>query len=140
VAALGTWNAVATAHRWTDEQVAMWRRGETVEIQNARTKQMMPISPVYWRDLDENTERLDIRRAAARVEAPWLIVHGSADGTVAVDDAHSLYDMAGESAELLIVDGADHTFGATHPYAGATPELRIAAEATLEWLDDYLAR
>lgn len=138
VGALVTWAAVATVHRWTDEQVRRWRRGETVEVANARTGQQMPIGPAYWRDVEDHTEKLDIRAAAARVEAPWLIVHGEADESVRVDDAYTLFDMAGENAELLLVEGGDHTFGAKHPYAGATPELRTAAEATLEWFDRHL--
>ena len=37
-----------------------------------------------------------------------------------------------------MVEGADHGFNGKHPYAGATPELRIAADATLEWFDTHL--
>ena len=136
--ALVTWNAIATAHRWTDEQLGRWRHGEAVEITNARTGQVMPVSPAYLRDLEENTERLDIRRAAARLTLPWLIVHGEADTSVTPDDARTLWDMAGENAELLLIEGADHTFGAKHPYQGATDALRTASEATLEWFDTHL--
>jgi uncharacterized protein len=138
VGCLVTWAAVSSMHRWTEEQLAAWRRGESIEIPNARTGQAMPISPAYWRDLDENTDRLDVRAAAARVQVPWLIVHGEADETVKSDEARALFDMAGESAELLLVEGADHTFGARHPYAGATNELRAAAEATLDWFGEHL--
>jgi uncharacterized protein len=138
VDALVTWAAVATFQRWQPEQVDAWRRGEAVEIENARTGQQMPIGPTYWRDLEENADRLDVEAAAARVRAPWLIVHGDADASVAVGDAHRLFDAAPESAELLVVEGADHTFGARHPYAGATPELRTATDATLEWFEQHL--
>jgi dienelactone hydrolase len=138
VDALVTWNAIASVHRWTDEQLGRWRRGEPVEITNARTGQAMPVGPAYLRDLEENTERLDIRRAAARLTLPWLIVHGEADTSVAPDDARTLWDMAGENAELLLIEDADHTFGAKHPYQGATDALRTASEATLEWFDTHL--
>ena len=115
-----------------------WRRGETVEVANSRTGQQMPIGPGYWQDLEENTERLDVRAAAARVEVPWLIVHGEADETVSPNDARALFDMAGDAAELLLVEDADHTFGARHPWTGPTAELRAAAEATLEWFGTHL--
>jgi uncharacterized protein len=138
IGALVTWSAISTVHRWSDEQVARWRRGERVEVPNSRTGQDMPIGPAYWRDVEENTGRLDIRAAAARVGVPWLLVHGEADEAVGADEARQLFDMAGDNAELLLVEGADHTFGARHPYAGATPELRTAAEATLEWFDRHL--
>jgi dienelactone hydrolase len=138
VDALVTWAAIASVHRWSEEQLARWRRGESVEIVNARTGQAMPIGPQLLRDIEENTERLDIRRAAARLTLPWLIVHGEADTSVPADDARTLWDMAGENAELLLIEDADHTFGAKHPYAGATDALRTATDATLEWFGDHL--
>jgi fermentation-respiration switch protein FrsA (DUF1100 family) len=136
--ALVTWNAIATVHRWTEEQLARWRHGGTVEITNARTGEAMPIGPGFLRDLEENTERLDIRRAAGRLELPWLIVHGEADTSVPPDDARALWDMAGDNAELLLIEDADHTFGAKHPYAGATDALRAATDATLDWFGTHL--
>lgn len=140
VASLVTWAAIADIpSRWTAAQVEAWRRGEEVLVENARTKQRMPIGPAYWRDVEENRARLDIGAAAARVTVPWLIVHGDGDASVPVDDARTLYAAAGENAELLVIEGADHVFGARHPYAGATPELRTAAEATLEWFAETLA-
>ena len=137
--ALVTWAAIADIPgRWTAEQVERWRRGEDVTIENARTKQQMPIAPAYWRDVEENRGALDITAAAARVSVPWLIVHGDADGSVPVDEGRRLYAAAGDNAELLVIEGADHTFGAKHPYAGATPELRTVAEATIEWFGEHL--
>lgn len=137
--ALVTWAAVADIpSRWTEDQIAAWRAGGTVEIENARTKQMMPIAAEYWRDCEANRARLDICAAAARITVPWLIVHGDADTSVPVSEAHRLFEAAGEDAELLIVEGADHGFGGKHPYAGATPELRRVADASLDWFEMHL--
>lgn len=139
IAALVTWAAVADIpSRWTEAQIAAWRAGGTVEIENARTKQRMPVGAEYWRDWERNRARLDIPAAAARVTVPWLIVHGDADTSVPVSDAHRLFDAAGENAALLVVEGGDHGFGGKHPYAGATPELRRVADASLEWFETYL--
>jgi dienelactone hydrolase len=140
VEALVTWVAIASiAERWTPQQVETWRAGGTVEIENARTKQPMPVGPVYWRDVEENRDRLDIPAAAARLTIPWLIVHGDTDASVPVAEGHALFEAAGEDAELLVVEGADHGFNGRHPYAGATPELRMVTEASLEWFQTYLA-
>lgn len=100
---------------------------------------MMPVGPAYWRDVEENRERLDIRAAASRLTIPWLIVHGDADTTVPLDEAHALFAAAGENAELMVVDGADHVLGAKHPYAGPTDTLRTVVDATLDWFDATLA-
>jgi fermentation-respiration switch protein FrsA (DUF1100 family) len=136
--ALVTWAAIAQVDRWQPEQIAAWERGETVEIMNTRTGQAMPVNASFWNDVGANLDRLDVVAAAGRLDVPWLIVHGDADTSVPVDDAHRLFAAAGEEAELLIVEGADHTFGAVQPYAGPTPALRTAAEATLDWFDDVL--
>jgi dienelactone hydrolase len=139
VRALVTWAAIADIPgRWTPGQVAAWRRGHDVPIENVRTKQVMPIGPEYWVDVQQNRERLDIAAAAARVSVPWLIVHGDGDTSVPVDDAHALFAAAGDNAELMVMEGTDHVFGVRHPYAGPTADLRTAAEAAMEWFDENL--
>lgn len=139
VDALVTWAAIADIpSRWSADQITAWRSGETVLMANARTGQQMPMGPAFWRDVEENAAALDIPAAAARVTAPWLIVHGERDTSVLPTDAERLFAAAGSDAELLLVEGADHTFGAVHPYTGATPELRIAHGATADWFDAHL--
>jgi dienelactone hydrolase len=139
VGALVTWASIADIpNRWTPEQVAAWRRGDDVPIENVRTKQMMPIGPGYWVDLQQNRDRLDIPAAAARVTVPWLIIHGDADSSVRVDEAHALFAAAGDNAELMVMEGTDHVFGVRHPYAGPSADLKTAAEASMEWFDTHL--
>jgi uncharacterized protein len=139
VDALVTWAAVADIPaRWTPEQVALWSAGGSAPIVNARTGQAMPVGPAGWREYQANAQRLDVLAAAARIQVPWLIVHGDADGSVPADDGRRLFEAAGAAAELLVIEGGDHVFGARHPYAGATPELRTAAGATIEWFETHL--
>jgi dienelactone hydrolase len=139
VRALVTWASIAgIAERWTEEQTGAWRRGDDVLIENARTKQQMPIAPEYWVDVQVNRDRLDVLAAAAKVDVPWLIAHGDADTSVPVDEAHALFDAAGDGAELMILEGVDHGMGSRHPYPGPTDELRTAAEAAFEWFDAHL--
>jgi dienelactone hydrolase len=139
VDALATWAAFASIEeRWSEAQVAAWERGETIAIANARTGQEMPIRSSYWEDFVENRERLDLLAAAAATAVPWLIVHGAIDETVAVDNAHRLFAAASAKARLSIIPGGSHTFGATHPYGGATPPLGTATRVTLDWLRSVL--
>lgn len=138
VDALVTWAGIAAVERWSDEQVEAWERGETVEITNARTGQQMPVSPAYWQDVTQNQHRLDIVRAAETLRVPWLIVHGEADTSVSPTDARVLFDAAREETDLLLIENADHTFGARHPFVEPTPELEAATEATLEWFNEHL--
>lgn len=65
-----------------------------------------PPSPRQWRDGFKIVKPIDyIARISPR---PLLIVHGSQDETVSVDDAHRLYAQAGEPKSLSIVEGAGH--------------------------------
>lgn len=90
-------------------------------------------------DVLENLARLDLLAAARRLSAAWLLVHGSADETVPFAEAEELHGASGRRAVLFTLDGAGHTFGAVHPFAGPTPELRDAAAATAALLREALA-
>jgi len=81
----------------------------------------------------------EILAAAATVRAPWLIVHGSEDETVPVEAARRLAGLAQSTgAELLVVPGASHSFGTRHPFAGPTPQLIQALNATQRWFRAHL--
>jgi fermentation-respiration switch protein FrsA (DUF1100 family) len=54
---------------------------------------------------------------------PLLLIHGSADTTVPLDDARRLVALAGPSAESWVVDGADHS--RSHAVAGQDYERRV---------------
>jgi len=81
----------------------------------------------------------EILAAAATVRAPWLIVHGSEDETVPVEAGRRLAGRAQSTgAELLVVPGASHSFGTRHPFAGPTPQLIQALNATQRWFRAHL--
>ena len=129
VAALVTWAAVSSFHRWGQEQVEDWRTRGVTFIANARTGQRMPLHRTLWDDLRANADRLDVTGAAAVVRVPWLIVHGEEDATVAVAEAMRLHE-AGPSSALHVIAGSGHTFEAVHPMEETTPGLEAAIEAT----------
>jgi dienelactone hydrolase len=53
--------------------------------------------------------RLDVAAAAARIRAPWLVLHGAADEVVPVADAH-LLAASNPGARLVVHPHADHRF------------------------------
>ena len=133
VAALVTWAAVSTFHRWGEEHVKDWTTRGVTYIANARTGQRMPIYRTLWDDLEANADRLDVTAAAAMVRVPWLIVHGEEDATVSVAEARRLNE-AGPSSALRVIPGSGHAFEAAHPMEEAPPGLETAIEATLRHL------
>jgi pimeloyl-ACP methyl ester carboxylesterase len=100
---------------WPNEIEEQWRLQGIIYMPNARTGQQMPLKAGLLDDLEKNAARLDILAKAAEIKQPCLIVHGSADISVPFSHAEQL-KKAMPDAELLIIPGGDHTFGASHPY------------------------
>jgi len=139
VASLVTWAAVARFGRhFPPEVLAAWKEKGVHEIENARTKQMMPLGMDFYRDLAERAGVLDVEAAEARLEAPHLVVHGEEDEAVPVEDAHAIAQASGGRAHARIVPGAGHTFGAVHPFGETTDALEAAISATVGHLRETL--
>ena len=134
IRSLVTWSAIASGRRWGPETIRQWRQNGKLDVTNQRTGEVLPLFTDVLDELDADADgRLDIEAAAKRVRAPWLIVHGEADETVSIRDAQQLHHANEERAELMIVRHGAHTFGARHPWAGTTPELDQAMDATVGW-------
>jgi uncharacterized protein len=139
IAALVTWAAISDVHRHSPEEVAAWRAEGRLDVVNARTGQVLPM---YTEVLDDvirfGSSTLDIGAAAARLEAPWLIVHGESDPTIPLAEARALHVASSGRAELAVIPHGGHTFGAVHPWQGPTPEFGAASDATLRWFGKHL--
>ncbi|GAA0893225.1 hypothetical protein GCM10009122_29040 [Fulvivirga kasyanovii] len=115
VKAVATWAAVADFNRWTKSVLNEWQREGVTHILNGRTGQEMPMKYQIVEDLEKNQDRLSISKAVGSLLRPVLVVHGTEDETVSTSDAEKIHDLAKESA-LLLIDKANHVFGASHPY------------------------
>ena len=139
VRALVTWAAISTVDRWQPAERASWRSAGVNRVENTRTHQVLPLYPDVLDDIERNTEVLDIQAAAGRITVPWLIVHGSDDEAVALSEGRLLASAAPPgTSRFLQIEGAGHTFGAAHPWKGATPELERAINATLAFFSAEL--
>ncbi|WP_247666393.1 S9 family peptidase [Aquimarina sp. MMG015] len=98
----------ATFQSWKDEGVFY--------VENGRTKQKMPHDFQFYTTFVENKERLTIAKAAKNVKVPYLIIHGTEDPTVSMKEAEDLNSW-NPNSELYLVSGADHVFGAKHPWS-----------------------
>ncbi len=139
LAALVTWSAVATFERLSEDEKATWRRIGSVPIVNARTGQTLELDRSVLDDLEARAADYDLGAAAAERRAPWLIVHGEDDETVPIAEARHLVTAARPPAQLEVVAGGSHTFGAVHPFAGPTAALIQALNLTQLWLRKHLA-
>jgi dienelactone hydrolase len=81
---------------------------------------------------------VEVLAAAAEVSAPWLLVQAGEDATVPAETGRRLSELAGGVPELRIIPGASHTFGSRDPFAGPTPQLIQALNATQRWFRAHL--
>jgi pimeloyl-ACP methyl ester carboxylesterase len=67
--------------------------------------------------------RDDVTDRLPEIDAPTLVVHGSADVAIPVDRAELLRDRLPDCRGLVVVDGAAHAANLTHPQV-VNPPLR----------------
>jgi dienelactone hydrolase len=137
IRALVTWAAISTVERWLAPQRAAWRTAGVNEVKNMRTGQVLPLYTDVLDDIERNAPALDIGAAAGRIAVPWLMLHGAEDEAVPLVEGERLA-AAAPRARFVPVEGAGHTFGAVHPWQGATPALEQVEDATLAFFAEHL--
>lgn len=141
VHALVTWAAISRIDRWDAETRRRWRDEGSLEIVNARTGQRIPVGTALLDEAESGAERLDIEKAARRIDIPWLVVHGTGDESVPASEGERLARLGGpEITTWLRVEGAGHTFGAGHPWKPPIPAADLVFDATLQFLAGALLR
>ncbi len=141
VKVLVTWAAIASTHRWSDEDISQWRAAGYTDIHNSRTGQDMRLGTALLDEVESlGKTKLDVSAAARRIGVPWLIVHGDADETVSVREGERLADLAPGFATLWRVEGGNHGFGASHPVTDAPPTLALVVRGTVGFFAEHLTR
>ena len=97
------------------ESFQQWKKTGITHIENARTKQQLPHYWQFFEDFMANEDRLTIKRAVNNLNKPQLIVHGTADPTVSIEEAKAMHRWNPDS-QLKAIEGGDHVFGAKHPW------------------------
>lgn len=84
-----------------------------------------PLSQAYLDDM----KRIDsVANGARQIHVPWLLLHGTADDVVPVDDSRDIFRNANQPKTLVELQGADHSFSGD--------VLPLAAERVAEWLGE----
>ncbi len=137
--AVVTWAAISTIRRYTDAEVAAWRRLGTINVENTRTRQQLPMHYEIVEDALANPDRFDIEAAAAALTIPWLLIHGTEDETVPTAEGRLLASRASSAKfESYWIEGGRHAFGSQHPWTGPTPHAEALFGATVGFLTRHL--
>ena len=86
-----------------------------------------PLSQAY---MDDMAQIDTVVRRGAEIVVPWLLVHGSEDDVVPIDDSHDILARARDNAELVVIDGADHVF---------SEHAQVMVEKVVGWLQEQWA-
>jgi uncharacterized protein len=140
VASTVLWNPVSSVLWWDEDARRRWRETGSWEVVNARTRQVFHVGTALLDDAERNRDRLDPLVNAARLAHPLLCVVASEDESVSSASGRHLAEAAGGEGSLHEIRATGHTFGAVHPFAGATPALEDALAVTIEQFDRTLAR
>ncbi len=92
-----------------------WKTNGVTYVENARTKQQMPLYYQFYKDFIAHKDQLNILNAVRNLNKPHLIIHGDRDEAVSLVDAFAFHDNSSHG-ELRIIGGANHVFGAQHPW------------------------
>lgn len=118
VNALMTWASVHQCKtpwaKWPEEQMKDWEKRGIADYWNARTRQQMPLAYQLFLDYQKNEEVLNIEKAIASIHQPVLMIHGTLDSAVHIEDARNLIKWH-PNAEWIELP-TDHVFGRKHPW------------------------
>lgn len=139
VRAVATLGAPSRIGVWPDGYFEAWRRGESAEVYDFRTKETLRLGPDLYVDWERNQAKYDTRSAAAALTAPLLVVHGTRDALVPLSEADTLAGFGRSTAtELRIIEGAGHSFQAGDKIRRTPPPLLDAVESVSAWMRRWL--
>ena len=112
-----TWASVSSFGKRTSTtgDLEKWKQDGVKYVLNGRTKQMMPHNYQFYLDFKENEQRLDIEKAAEKLQIPHLIIHAKNDNSVLFSEAENLHRVS-DNSRLMKIEDSNHVFGAKHPW------------------------
>lgn len=131
-----TWAAVSDlVNRMPQEQLGKWKEDGVIYVENARTNQQMPMYYQLAEDTMIHKERFNIEQAANKLAIAHLIIHGTEDEAVHIGEAKNI-NKWNKGSKIIIIEGAGHTFGATHPHkeADLPKDVQLVLAKTLAFI------
>ncbi len=98
----------------SEETLEEWRKNTFQYVKNGRTLQEMPHHFNQFEDYKTNSDRLNIEAHCKNNTKPCLILHGSEDSSVSIEEGKNLAKWT--QTELTVIQNAQHTFNASHPW------------------------
>ncbi len=91
-----------------------WKKEGVWCIKNGRTGQRMPHYIQFYEDYEANKEALNIEKATRKLQIPHLLIHGTKDTSVTIDNAKLIHSW-NPSAQFFALE-TDHVFNTKQPW------------------------
>ncbi|WP_202078373.1 alpha/beta hydrolase family protein [Caldalkalibacillus salinus] len=132
-----SWNGVTHVDLLTKEMKEEMRRFGRTYVENARTKQQMPLDRVILEDMEKNRDRYDILQRIKSMTCPVILVQGTEDMPRLLDGSKQLV-AANPNVQWVKIKDGQHTFNAVHPFESETAPLKEAIETTERFIMNTL--
>jgi len=133
-----TWAAICDIEKRfpTADKLKQWQQDGVRYELNTRTQQEMPIAYAMYEDFIAHQHRLNIQKACEQIKIPRMIIHGSADDAVSIEEGKQLSDWL--RVPLFEIPDANHTFGAVHPFTEykLPADLKTVVKLTMDFIDN----
>jgi dienelactone hydrolase len=114
---IATWASVSEFGKfWSSSVIEQWRSAGVWQVLNTRTGEQLPMYWQLYENYYANLARLHIPTAIKHLQIPLLVIHGTADDAVPLAAASELCANNPQYTQLLVIEQANHVFGASHPY------------------------
>lgn len=138
IAGVISWNGITDLDLFTDEQKREMKQSGRTHVLNGRTGQQMPLDAVIIEDLERQAERYNLLERMKTAAFPVVLVQGTQDSERLRRGSEQLVNLRPDIERVQIPEG-NHTFGSVHPFAGTTPQLEQAIDATRQFIRSVLA-
>ena len=86
-----------------------------------------PLSSIFKNDLESIKSTAP---KAGDIKIPWLLIHGTEDDVVPIDDSREIFRLANEPKKIVEIPGANHVFSED----GQRPMI----DAVIDWIGEIL--
>lgn len=118
-----------------EDALKEWKEVGFRTVLNGRTRQYLKQNYSLYEDFVANASSLSIETAIQQASIPLLVIHGDSDASISPVEAERLAIWG--KGSLSLIPGADHVFGAKHPWKESTlpPLLEKVCSQTLAFLN-----
>lgn len=139
IKAVAGWSTVSHFDRYTEGQRKRWRARGFLGPSHGSPQSLFKVGTALLDDLERNAERLNIENAVQHLQKPLLLVHGTTDIPVPIEEANRLYEISDKLiTEYVVLEGVGHMYGARHPYKEPAPIMTHVLELTSAWFHKHL--